>query len=137
MRLANFILSMKCLMKLPSKLKAQYPVSTNRYEDFLAVHQAYTPKVHWVGQFLPWHRAFLHEFETALRNECAYFGGLPYWETSLDATNLTGSPVLSATLGLGGNGIGDTVIPEGAPVSSYLLKFPRFFTASGIRTSQH
>lgn len=103
-------------------MKSRYPASTTRYEDFLAEHQENTPFIHFNGVFLPWHRAFLHSFETALREECLYFGGLPYWETALDFANITASPVMSGVLGLGGNGVGDVVVPPGGPVSFFIRR---------------
>lgn len=115
---ANFLFSVKCLMSLPSKMKSKYPASTSRYEDFISIHQENTPFVHYNGAFFPWHRAFLNDFETALRNECLYFGGLPYWETALDYADVPASPVMSGILGFGGNGVGDVVVPDGGPVSS-------------------
>lgn len=118
---------MKCLMNSPSKL-AQYPFSTIRFEDFHAVHQDYNPKIHWAGQFLPWHRAFLQDIESALRNECTYFYGLPYWESALDFANLMASPVFTGHLSLGGNGIGDVVVPPGGAVGSPLQwTIPNYF----------
>lgn len=49
-----------------------------RLADFIWTHQRVMPKIHYVGQFLPWHRLFLYEYERALREECLYFGGVPY-----------------------------------------------------------
>ncbi|KAF2742404.1 Di-copper centre-containing protein [Sporormia fimetaria CBS 119925] len=103
----KYILAVKCLMLKPSKLKATYPFSTNRFEDFLSIHQNQTPRVHYNGAFLPWHRAFLQDYENALRNECLLPFGLPYWDASLDYLDLNASPVMSTNLGHGGNGVGD------------------------------
>ncbi|KAK3995262.1 putative tyrosinase [Cladorrhinum sp. PSN332] len=108
----DFLSAVQCLMDSPSILSSTYPASQSRYDDFLAVHQAVTPYVHWVGQFLPWHRGFLQEFEDALRDECDWTGGLPYWNTLLDFPNITASPVFTGDLSFGGNGVGP-VIPSG------------------------
>ena len=110
---ANYILSVKCLMAKPGTLTHIASVKS-RWEDFMHEHQRSTPRIHWVGQFLPWHRLFLHEYEQALRKECLYFGPLPYWDQTLDATNWAASPVFSPTLGFGGDGeFRDTGAPFG------------------------
>jgi tyrosinase len=31
-------------------------------------------EVHGVAQFLPWHRYFIHVYETALKTKCGYTG---------------------------------------------------------------
>ncbi|KAK4183341.1 putative tyrosinase [Podospora australis] len=110
---ASFLGAVKCLMALPPKLNATYPASTSRYEDFLVVHQENTPRVHWAPMFLPWHRGFLQDFEDALRDECSYTGGLPYWNTALDFADISASPLLNGNLSFGGDGVGDFVPPEG------------------------
>lgn len=110
-------------MTLPSKLKSQFPISKSRYDDFILTHQANTPYIHWNGAFLPWHRAFGHAFETALREECFYPFGLPYWETALDYANLTLSPVLQRKpLSFGGDGIGPiTESPPGSGIGNCVV----------------
>lgn len=44
------------------------------------------------GNFLYWHRYFIHTFETALRDECGYDGYLPYWNWGKSALDLKNSP---------------------------------------------
>lgn len=34
--------------------------------------------------FLPWHRYYLHTFETLLTDECGFTGGIPYWDEQRD-----------------------------------------------------
>ena len=132
----HFLLSVKCLMESDSILQDRYPASTSRYEDFLAIHQEQTPFVHWAGQFLPWHRGFLQDYEDALRNECGYTGGLPYWNTALDFLNLAGSPVLSGPLSFGGNGVGDVVVPPGGPSSDGNCVVDGFFANMTVNIAQ-
>ncbi|RYN40482.1 hypothetical protein AA0114_g11065 [Alternaria tenuissima] len=83
----------------------------NRFDDFQAVHNSQTPDIHWVGHFTLWHRYFISTFETALREECGYTGGQPYWNWSLDAepqnptsTRVFDSEVFQPDTGFGGNG---------------------------------
>ncbi|EGG12889.1 uncharacterized protein MELLADRAFT_30131, partial [Melampsora larici-populina 98AG31] len=88
----SYLSAVKCLMTKPSTLK---PRSNLRlYDDFESVHDRSRPNVHWVAQFLPWHRHFIHLYEQALQS-CGYNGGLPRWNWSLDAANMTASPVWS------------------------------------------
>lgn len=103
--IANYLLSVSCMMVKPSK-HPEFPLAKTRWEDMIMIHKSMTPKVHFVGQFLPWHRMFLHHFETVLRNECLYQGALPYWDMSIDvAGGWANSPVLDKFLGFGGDGV--------------------------------
>jgi tyrosinase len=58
--------------------------------------------VHFVAQFLPWHRYFVHIYEKALR-DCGYSKHMPYWDWTQDAGALPSSQVVEA---FGGNGAG-------------------------------
>ncbi|KAF8253192.1 Di-copper centre-containing protein [Wilcoxina mikolae CBS 423.85] len=100
----NYIKAVQCLMHKPAKLSSIYPAATSRFEDFAITHQVFTPQVHWTPQFLPWHRYFLHEFEKAIRSDCSWTGGLPYWDPIRDTANLTESPIFDPVFGFGGNG---------------------------------
>ncbi|TGZ78102.1 Di-copper centre-containing protein [Ascodesmis nigricans] len=128
---ANYLLSVQCLMIKPSKLKSQFPNAKTRWDDFISLHKDVTPQVHFVPQFLTWHRAFLHVFETALREECFYKYRLPYWNMDLDHDNWLASPVLDSILGFGSNGEeigGDPNFPGstgGGCISSGLFKYTR------------
>jgi tyrosinase len=48
---------------------------------------------HWNDKFLPFHRAFLEEFERELIKVGAPF--LPFWDWTFESQNVTGSPILS------------------------------------------
>ncbi|KAF3037027.1 hypothetical protein E8E11_005851 [Didymella keratinophila] len=50
------------------------PGAKNRYEDFVAQHVNQTIAIHGTGDFLSWHRYFVHGYEKALREECGYTG---------------------------------------------------------------
>ena len=60
----------KCLMNKPASGK--FPPARNRYEDFVRVHQQYSPNIHNNAKFLLWHRYFLWTFEQVLREECGF-----------------------------------------------------------------
>ncbi|KAG0150760.1 hypothetical protein CROQUDRAFT_652007 [Cronartium quercuum f. sp. fusiforme G11] len=99
-----YLSAVKCMLGKPSTLQ---PNSRLRlYDDFESVHDRSRPDVHWVARFLPWHRHFIHLYEQALQS-CGYTGALPRWDWSLDAANVTASPVWSSDpeIGFGGNGM--------------------------------
>ncbi|KAL7274652.1 hypothetical protein RUND412_002434 [Rhizina undulata] len=111
----NYIRAVQCLQTLPSTSPRNLvPGARTRYDDFNAVHinQSYgllqgTGGIHQVGHFLPWHRYFTAAYENALRTECGYTGGQPYWDWTLDVNgnkSVLDSPIFSATEGFGGNG---------------------------------
>ncbi|KAF2646810.1 Di-copper centre-containing protein [Massarina eburnea CBS 473.64] len=85
--------------------------AVNRFDDHQAVHSSQTPSIHWVGHFILWHRYFVATYEKALRTECGYTGGQPYWDWSLDAqpanlssTKAYSTAIFDPTTGFGGNG---------------------------------
>nr|XP_036582174.1 uncharacterized protein CTRU02_07740 [Colletotrichum truncatum]KAF6790834.1 hypothetical protein CTRU02_07740 [Colletotrichum truncatum] len=100
---ADYITAVKCLDSKPSKIGLE----TSRYNDFPYVHAQLNIQIHFVAQFLPWHRYFVHIYETALRDECGYTGPMTYWDWTLDSDDMSKSPVFStdATTGFGGNGL--------------------------------
>jgi Common central domain of tyrosinase len=64
------------------------------YDDFVMTHEWMNADAHGVAEFLPWHRWFIHEFESALRE----YGNdpcitLPYWDWEQDSGNEFGSAV--------------------------------------------
>jgi tyrosinase len=73
----NYVKAVKCMMDKPPISKKHFPIVTNRYEDFVALHANATaggakldgpasgfPRmmmggnngIHGTGNFLPWHR---------------------------------------------------------------------------------
>ncbi|KAJ7573717.1 tyrosinase [Mycena floridula] len=100
----DYISAIQCLMELPA-VTAFEGVKT-RFDDFQALHVALTYEIHWVGQFLPWHRRFVALYESTLRSECGYEGAQPYWDWTLDADTgtITNSPIFDPVHGFGGNG---------------------------------
>lgn len=95
--------------------------SDGRYDDFVRRHvramMTPTPAgslsnaAHCGPTFLPWHRAFLWEFESMLLDVDPTVGGLPYWWWQTEAKLNNGKPKLSKlwTEGLMG--------PDGDPQS--------------------
>lgn len=102
----EYIDAVKCLQKKAPKTPKSFAGVTSRFDDFVATHIDQTLEIHFVGQFLPWHRFFTAWYETALREECRYKGAQPYWDWTLDtpAEKFTKSPVFDPVQGFGGNG---------------------------------
>ncbi|KAF9892078.1 hypothetical protein FE257_002484 [Aspergillus nanangensis] len=95
-----------CLRRQPATLpQADFPGVRDRMDDFVATHINYTTRIHNNGLLLPWHRHFLFLFETDLQQKCGYTGGVPYWDWSLYADDLSASPLLDgSSTSLSGNG---------------------------------
>ncbi|GAB1517971.1 hypothetical protein RhiTH_001027 [Rhizoctonia solani] len=92
----GWIDAVNCLNKKPRNGKLRPPVDTasyadakfhiaplnessTYYDDLVYIHMNLNPIIHWTGLFLPWHRAYLHEWTNILRKECSYQGVVPYW----------------------------------------------------------
>lgn len=52
-------------------------------------HIQQTLTIHYTGNFMPWHRWFVYQYETALREECGYDGYQPVSPPTYDALQLT------------------------------------------------
>ncbi|KAJ1323305.1 tyrosinase [Microdochium nivale] len=96
---AGYMAAIKCLTTKPSRLG----LSTSLYDDFPYVHAKLNLDIHFAAQFLPWHRLFVHLYETALRADCGYKGRMPYWDWTRDSGTLLSSTVVRD---FGGNGLG-------------------------------
>lgn len=68
-----YIAAVQCLATKPSKLYT----NGSLYDDFPRVHQATAPGAHGTAPFLPWHRYFVHAYESALKQDCGYAGQIP------------------------------------------------------------
>jgi hypothetical protein len=69
------------------------------YDEFVRVHMQNEAASHGTPEFLPWHRWFIWQFESALRtvstnNPCMT---LPYWPWEMDAGHETQSHIFDAT----------------------------------------
>ena len=87
----DYIVAVKCLGTKESKLRDNGTL----YDDFPWVHKlagangtsilypfCYSQTlthyiVHAAAPFFPWHRYYIHAYEKALKDECAYTGNLP------------------------------------------------------------
>ncbi|USP81624.1 uncharacterized protein yc1106_08898 [Curvularia clavata] len=110
----SYIDAVLCLQKV--KPVSGIPYATNRFEDFLAIHNELTDKIHFVGHFILWHRYMVAVYENTLRKECGYKGAQPYWDYTLDAdpqnlnsTSIYKTEIFDPHTGFGGNG--NRVVP--------------------------
>lgn len=96
----RYLSAVHCLRARPSMIGLDHSL----YDDFPWIHCRNGNYSHRTGDFLPWHRYFLHIYETALKEQCNYRGHLTYWDWGLDWEDIKQSPILSDDLGFGGNG---------------------------------
>jgi tyrosinase len=77
----------------------------SRYDEYVATHIENTFKIHNTADFLAWHRHFIFEFESDLKNSCGYTGTLPYWDWTVDAQAPEKSEIFNGDeYSMGGNG---------------------------------
>ena len=76
----------------------------SRYDDFPYIHAHVGNATHDTAGFLPWHRYFVHVYETALRKECNYTGVMTYWDWTLDWADFRNAPIWDPSIGFGGDG---------------------------------
>lgn len=102
----DYVNAVKCLMKLPPRTSQEIaPGAKSRFDDFNVIHIQKTLQVHYTGNFQPWHRWFLFNYEKALRDECGYKGYQPYWDWAKYAAAPERSPIFNGDpYSLGGNG---------------------------------
>ncbi|KAK4168449.1 hypothetical protein QBC43DRAFT_360360 [Cladorrhinum sp. PSN259] len=91
-----------CLMSTPGTLGLRG--GRTKYDEFQSVHVYQAGIAHFVGQFLPFHRLYVHAHEHALRTHCNYTGAQPYWDETVDAGAFSTSQTLKD---FGGDGSGD------------------------------
>jgi len=123
-----YIDAVKCLQSRPAHNTSR-PESWTRFDEFQATHIESALGVHYLGQFLPWHRLFLRSYEHALRKECGYQGAQPYWDWSIDANPpnlISKSPIWNPIIGFGGDGVpGTYTLPPDPANTSKIL--PEYF----------
>lgn len=64
-----------CLMKTPAALGLRG--ARTRFDELQSVHIFQAEIAHFVGQFFPFHRLFMHAHETLLEQVCGYKAGQP------------------------------------------------------------
>ncbi|OLN96037.1 Tyrosinase 3 [Colletotrichum chlorophyti] len=108
-----YVNAVKCLQKLPPRTPASVAAGAkSRFDDFIVTHIQQTLTIHYTGNFMPWHRWFVHLYEKALREECGYTGYQPYWDWPKYADAPQNSPIFNGDpYSLGGNG--DYVVHTG------------------------
>ncbi|TGO18396.1 hypothetical protein BTUL_0010g00660 [Botrytis tulipae] len=89
----------QCLFNLPAATTLSG--ITSRFSDLQSLHRDKTNQtidgiyvqdiIHNVGQFLPWHRYYMHAHETLLRTECGYTGSMSWWDEAKYADAATSS----------------------------------------------
>ncbi|KAG6812166.1 hypothetical protein H0H92_004097 [Tricholoma furcatifolium] len=106
-------------------------ISSSYYDDFVFTHMDLGEVVHATGRFFPWHRAYVHTLETAMKRQCNYQGVSPYWNWSIDAADFYNSPMFANSdpeSGLGGWGdpYADASVLDGAfsATSGFALSYP-------------
>ncbi|KAF9778931.1 Di-copper centre-containing protein [Thelephora terrestris] len=106
------------------------PVNPNSsyFDDWSYIHMDLNHIIHFTGQFLPWHRAFIKDFDTSLREKCGYTGHQPYWDWTKDASDFENSAIFDPdpVSGLGGWGDpnDDYQITSGAFATDFPLTYP-------------
>jgi tyrosinase len=78
--------AVRCLLDLPSKNTK----SGSRLGDFLSAYSISGWHATQTTDYLPWNRLFIHTLESALRNECAYLGDMPYLDWTVAAAYTEG-----------------------------------------------
>ncbi|KAH7334556.1 hypothetical protein B0J17DRAFT_111773 [Rhizoctonia solani] len=109
----SYISAVKCLATKPALVNNN--TGATLYDDFATVHMKLSDQIHFVAQFLPWHRWFVNLYETALK-ECGYNGNAIYWDWTRDAgPNVVNSPIFDPVTGFGGTG---TNITTRSPIAT-------------------
>ncbi|KAI4764407.1 Di-copper centre-containing protein [Aureobasidium sp. EXF-3400] len=83
---ARYRSAVRCLLDTPSKNGN----SGSRLGDFLSAYSISGWHATQTTDYLPWNRFFVHTLESALRNECAYLGDMPYLDWTVAATYTEG-----------------------------------------------
>jgi tyrosinase len=102
----DYVAAVQCLINKKNQAnRRKVPGARNRLDDFVASHLVEGDKIHFNGHLFAWHRHFVWLYEQALRTECNYKGAQPYWDWTLDASDLLASPLFDGSpSSMGSNG---------------------------------
>ncbi|RBQ75510.1 hypothetical protein FVER14953_13776 [Fusarium verticillioides] len=94
-----------CLRNLPKKAYEAIDEVTTRMDDLVYTHFTLNEDIHFVANFLPWHRWYVQLHEDLLRDECDFKGVQPYWDWTIDAdkNDVVNSPLFDPKTGFGGD----------------------------------
>ncbi|KAF8491892.1 Di-copper centre-containing protein [Russula emetica] len=137
---ADWIRAVNCLSHLPHdpsltpsvdpsvSLIPPVNASGSYYDDIVYMHMDLNTRIHYTGQFLPWHRWYVYVFEQSLKNKCGYTGEFPYWDWTIDAPNFYESSFWKDSdpnSGLGGWGDPnkDFSVPDGG-FNNFHISYP-------------
>ena len=70
-----YLAAQVCILKSPAKLSI-LPGAKTRWDELVGLHQILALQIHTTGNFLPYHRYFLHTHK-ALLKECGYTDSIP------------------------------------------------------------
>lgn len=103
---AEYIRAAKCMRELPKERYHHIRSVTTRMDDLVYTHFALNTQIHFVANFLPWHRWFVKLHEDLMRTECGFKGTQPYWDWTIDADakDMPNSPIWDSETGFGGDG---------------------------------
>lgn len=137
---AEWMAAVKCLKTLPhspalvptfNTTYTQIPPldpNSSYFDDWSYTHMDLNPVIHFTGLFLPWHRAFIKDFDSALRQRCNYTGHQPYWDWTQDASDFENSDIWDpdpvSGIGGWGNPDDDYQITSGAFANDFSLVYP-------------
>ncbi|EME79543.1 uncharacterized protein MYCFIDRAFT_120322, partial [Pseudocercospora fijiensis CIRAD86] len=79
----EYLSALRCLKNRPGKTSTSaYPGARGRWDDLAVAHLINVQSIHRSPLLAVWHRHYIWQLERALREECGYEGGLPYWHWS-------------------------------------------------------
>ncbi|VUC32086.1 unnamed protein product [Clonostachys rosea] len=119
---STYIEAVQCLKDVPSRLTET--TSETLWDDFAYVHRELDSEIHFVANFLPWHRWFVYIYESALQADCNYTGVMPYWDWTRDEEDPDSSPIFDNDLGFGGDGDADTGCVNSGPFAGFNVSTP-------------
>lgn len=108
----EYVSALQCMINKPSTVNETQ--INSHYEDFWYTHQFPGQAIHFVGQFLPWHREYVYTYHQSLK-DCGYTGEMPFWAWDWNADDIFKSSIFDSDpeSGLGTNG----TAAEGSPLS--------------------